>query len=146
MPNVLELFVEDSGSLDGWFPLQRSDGKLWLHADTMAKKSVGLKRVTVSNVYIPGTFTVRAVKDNSTEVVGVYIRSDDDDELESIADYVVGLFTRASFTIMKVKGNRTELMTAQASDYSQDTTREYLHAGLTLLMFSVPILPTRRVL
>lgn len=141
---VLELFVEDSGSLDGWFPLQRSDGKLWLHSDTFAKRTVTIKRSTVSNVYIPGTYTVRAVQDNATETVAVFIRSDDPDEGEAIADYLTELFTRPSFTIMSVKGNRTQLMTGQAADFSKDTTREYMHSGVILMVFSVPVLPNRR--
>ena len=146
MSDVVEMFISDPGSAGGWFPLQRSDDKLSLHADTLASRSVTMKRTTASNINIPGTFTVNAVPDNAVENISIWVASDDQDELDNVVDHIIELFTRVSYTLMVIKRTRTELWTGQAADYTVSTTREYRHADRALLTLQAPILPTRRIL
>lgn len=141
-----ELFVSDANVQDGWFPLQTGDGSIWLHADTMNNTSVQLKRVTAANVYVPGTYTIRATQDNHTENVGVFVNIKSPRDREELVDYLVLLFTRPQFKVMQVMADVSYLHWCQASDYTINNQREYRHADLTLVQFKVPMLPRKETL
>lgn len=141
-----ELYVSDATVVDGWFPLQSQDGRIYLHADTMAMKQQTLKRVVASNVYIPGTYTIRATPDNTTETVGIWCHIEDPTDREALVDYLIALFTRPNFRMMRIEEETTTLFWCQASDYQINNQREFRHAGVTLATFNVPILPGKETL
>lgn len=141
-----ELFVSDANVPDGWFPLQTSDGLLYLHGETMGQTSMTLKRVTANNVYVPGTYTIRATPDNHTEKIGIYVHIDDAKQREELVDYLITLFTRPQFKVMQVQDDVTYLHWCQAADYQITNQREFRHAGLTLATFNVPMLPKKETL
>ena len=142
---MIDLLIEDPGSSSGWLSLERPDKSLYLHADTFASSQMTLKKVTASNAYIPGTYVVRATPDNTTETIAVYVSDTNDATREQKADYLIGLFTRVNYQLMKVLSTHSVLMTGQAADYQINNQREFLHSGLTLITFSVPVLPTKRL-
>ena len=143
---MIDLLIEDPGTSGGWLSLERQDRSLYLGADTFANSAMTLKRVTASNAYVPGTYTVRATLDNTLENISVYITDDNMARRRDKVDYLVSLFTRTNYQLMMVMEGRTELMTGQAADYTINNQREFLHAGVTFITFSVPILPTRKVI
>jgi hypothetical protein len=139
-----ELYVNDTDVPGGWFPLQTEDRRMYLSSETFVNRSQTLKRVTASNVFIPGTYTVRATPDNTTETVGIYVVESDTATREELLDHLIALFSRPQFTMMKVEDTTTQLLYCQASDYVMNIQKEFRHAGMVLLTFTVPVLPTRR--
>jgi hypothetical protein len=142
---VIDLLIEDPGTSGGWLSLERLDRSLYLGADTFANSAMTLKRITASNAYVPGTYTVRATPDNTMETISVYITEDNMALRRDKAEYLVSLFTRTNYQLMLVMEGRTEIMTGQAADYQINNQREFLHAGITFITFNVPVLPLRKV-
>lgn len=143
---MIDLLIEDVQTPGGWFSLERADRSIYLGSETFANSSMTLKRITASNTYIPGTYTVRATPDNITETVAVYITDSNMGLRWQKTEYLVSLFLRTNYQLMLVMDTRTELMTGQAADYTVNNQREFMHAGITLITFNVPVLPLRKVL
>jgi len=142
---MIDLLIEDPGTVGGWLSLEQPDRSLYLGADTFANSAMTLKRITASNAYVPGTYTVRVTPDNTMEIISVYITDDNMARRRDKTDYLVALFTRTNYPLMLVMEGRTEMLTGQAADYQINNQREFLHAGVTLITFNVPVLPTRKV-
>ena len=142
---ILNLLVEDPGARSGWLALEDPDSGLRLGANTFAQSAATVRRVDASNPYVPGTFTVRAVPDNVTTSVELQVFDSSTLSRESKVSHLVSLFTRSSYRLRQVvdePGVAIE-MVAQAADWQANTQREFLHAGLTVLVFNFSVLPGR---
>ena len=142
----MQVLVEDPENPTGWLALEQASEVLTLTADTFAQASITLKRTTVSNPLVPGTYTVRALPDTTTETIGVFIRHPDPKIADDLATHLIDLFSRVRYTLRWIHDSLDVLMTGQAADYTRSTIREFRHAGVIQLTFSVPVLPDRRVL
>lgn len=142
---ITQVLVEDDRAVKGWTALQDERNGLVLASETFSTSSMTLKRTQASNPYLPGTYTTRALKDNIKEQIGVYIYEDDAGTMVRKTDYLIELFVRPSFEMIVRYGDGYGVsMTAQASDYTRTTQREYQHAGVTKVVFDVPFLPITR--
>lgn len=139
---MLQVLVQDDSRHDGWLPLD--GGMLTIGAETLAQTQGSMKKVTVGNVYIPGTYTVRAVPDNTKEKIVVIVHHPDYGVRTDTIDYLVALFTRPRFQLQVSSERAAYIMSAQCADgYAVNNQREYLHGGIGSVSFDVPILPGR---
>lgn len=138
---MINVLIEDSAAVSGWLALQDERAGLKLHPDTFASSQMTHKRITASNVFVPGTFTVRSTPDNIEETVGVYVSDESIASRDRKVDYLIGLFTRVSFRLIKQSEHGSVMMVGQCADYTSNNQREYLHGGITLITFRVPVLP-----
>lgn len=140
---ILNVLVEDPGAQSGWLALEDPASGLRLGAQTLAQSAAQVKRVEASNPLVPGTYTVRAVPDNSSTLVEVQVFDGSSAERERKVAYLASLFTRASYRIRVVvdePGTAVE-MVAMAADWQTQSQREFMHAGLTVVTFSFTVLP-----
>jgi hypothetical protein len=149
-----QLYIADPSSTGGWFSLETPNGELELHPDTFASAQVTQRRRTAQSMFVPGTYTISAVAENITEQVAVWVAVADPLLHAQTVEYLIELFSRTTFELMKVKVQTeyrdvpkaaVELITCFAADWARNTQREYMHADRTLLTFSVPTLPDRRL-
>jgi hypothetical protein len=141
---MINVLVEDPAAVGGWLALQQPEIGLKLGPDTFAATQATLKRTTATNAFSPGTFTLRADPDTTTETVSVYVSDGSVAARDAKVEHLLSLFGRIRFLLRKVSETGTLEMVGQASDYALNNQREFLHAGITLITFSVPVLPYRR--
>lgn len=140
---ILNLLIEDPGTETGWLALEDPEAGLRLGASTLAQTSSQVKRVSASNPYVPGTYTVRSVADNANEAVEIQVLDPESASRRAKVDYLIGLFTRASFRmriIVDQPGTAVELI-GQAADWSLNNQAEFMHYGMTVATFSFQVLP-----
>jgi hypothetical protein len=141
--NIINILVEDPNSNSGWLALENERMGLRIGADTLAQVTSTVKRTQASNPFIPGTYTVRAVPDNTTAPVSVQVYEDDPAVRSEKVEYLVALFTRAAYSIVIKYETKAWMSTAQAADHQINNQREFLHGGLTVVTFNVSMLPSR---
>lgn len=144
---ILNLLIEDPGTESGWLALEDPEAGLRLGANTLANTSSTVKRVSASNPYIPGTYTVRSVADNHDETVEVQVLDASSVTRKQKVDYLVGLFTRASYRLRLIvdqPGTAIEVV-AQAADWQLNNQAEFMHYGMTVATFTFTVLPTWQV-
>lgn len=140
---MINILIEDPDHPGGWLPLQNPAVGLELEGSTLSTLASSVKRTTASNPFIPGTYTTRAVPDNITTNIAVNVRDKDLAQVTVKVEHLVSLFTRASFKLIVRYETKAWMSTAQAADYSINNQREFMHAGLSVVSFNVPLLPAR---
>ena len=127
----------------GWLALDDEDNGYELHRESFNSQAVQARKVEAEGDWVEGTYTVRAVRDNVSENVAVYIWADTPFELaERIEAFISGL-EQLQFRFRVTHGNLREEWTCMWSEYKVETEQAMQFATLALVRATIPRLPAK---
>lgn len=122
--------------------LEFNDGRIYrLDPTTMASIAVQWRRQQVASPFVPGTFTVNAVKDSIMESVGVYVRGSDNGDMRRKVEALVDAFSQLRYSVTWESDDDYYTWLCEVADYTVDTRREFRHARMATVSFQVPRYP-----
>ena len=112
-----------------------------LEKSSFGSRSVAWRKTEVSNRWVEGAFPTSAVRENVKESVSVWVEGATHDAMDvgvqAICAVVKSLSWQAVYTVDDV----AYTFSCQPSDYSIDTTQEYVFARTALVKIDVDRLP-----
>lgn len=112
-----------------------------LEASSIGSSQVTYRRQQATSPYVPGTYTVNAVPETITEVVGVYVYGNDHYDLRKLLERLTAAFTQMVYTVFWEVENDSYAWRCEIADYTVDTRREFRHSTMALATFQVPRYP-----
>lgn len=126
----------------GWLALEDLAGGYELHTDSFAARQIQARKIEAEGDWVEGSYTVRAVRGNVTEAVGVYVHGADPYQLavrlQALTDGLEQLQYRFRFTI----GNLRESWVCQYGEYNIEANQPLRLATLAIVRCTIPRLPT----
>jgi len=138
-PDVITIRCKIS-TPSSWFDVNNHDG-YELAGDTRQVIQVTHRKQTIQSPYVPGTFTVNAVKENVTESMSWWVRGADHHDMEVKVRRLCEAISQPDYYIDWTVEEHTEVWLCQTADYSVETRREYLHARLAMVKAQIPRYP-----
>jgi hypothetical protein len=122
--------------------LEINDGVTFkLDADSTAQRQVQWRRQQVQSPFVHGTFTVRAVMDNVTEIISVLVYGSSNTDLREQLRRLTEAFSQMEYTITWIVDDDTYAWRCTPADYQIDTRREFQHAKMAKATFQVSRYP-----
>lgn len=125
----------------GWVDLEDELNGYYLHSDTMGTRSGTHRKTEVSNEYVAGTFVVRAVRENVTEALVIYVQGATPFQLKERVKVIEDGFDQLHYNVMIKDSDSVETWNCQLADYTLETSQPYQFATLALIRATVPRLP-----
>lgn len=131
--------------VDGlWFDLE--DGVHYaVHAESFAQVAQTWRKREVNSEWIEGSFPVSAVRENAQEALVVWVRGYSPADARAYRDKLVDALCQLSFMLMVRRGDVAEYWQCFPSDYTIEQSREFQHAGVSIVRATVPRLPAPMV-
>lgn len=129
----------------GWIDLE--DGLYYqLHSDSFAESAVTWRKEDINAPWIEGSYTLSAVRENTSEPVSVWVRGSTHYEFRMNCEALVAAFSQTSYLFMKRIEDLVEYWTCPSpADYSIQTQREFIHARIGVFKATVIRLPTIQI-
>jgi hypothetical protein len=130
--------------------LDINDGtKYKVSADSIGSNAVTWRKTEVTSPYVEGKFLVHAVKDMVSNGLTVWVtgypynnHASGQNQLQTNIDDLITPFEQISYQIKYTMGNMQIVWDCQTADHSVEMSREYVHAMMVPVKFTVPRFPT----
>ena len=112
-----------------------------LEASTRSELAMTWRKEEVTSPFIEGAYQVSAVRENVTEAVAVWVRTDSYMTMDKAVQDLLGVAERPFFTMTFGHDGVTESWDCQTCQYSVITEQAYQMAKIALVKLQVPRLP-----
>lgn len=123
-----------------------------LHGESLAQRAVQHRKKVIESPWVQGSFVVRSVKDQVTEVISLWITGEPggpsdagrsvQDLLTERVEQITDCFDQLEYEIAITMGNVREVWTCSTADYTITTEQAYLEAQTVLIRAQVPRQPS----
>ena len=118
-------------------------------ADSIGGQSITWRKTEVTSPYVEGKFLVHAVKDMASANLTVWVtgypfnaHATGQNQLQNNIDALIAPFEQMSYQVRYSFGNSQITWDCQTADYSVEMSREYVHAMMVPVKFTIPRFPT----
>ena len=126
----------------GWLELENAAGGYELGAESFSEASVGHRKTEITSEWIEGSFVSRAVKEEVSEKVSVYVKGTTPYDLQVKLKALTDGFDQLSFSMVVRFADNQETWDCLVSEYSISTKQEMRFATIALVNATVPRAPT----
>jgi hypothetical protein len=110
-------------------------------ADSFGEVNQQFRRVMVSNPFVEGSFNVLSVKENVNEVLSIYVRGCDLNEVNERVLAVTGALSQPQFKIIFESDGKRVIWNCWTADFTVVITHEFRHARYAQIRAQIPRLP-----
>lgn len=126
--------------------LTPSDGTYDFEKTSQETEQQALRKTTVNNRWVEGTFTTSAVRENVREPLSIWIEGNDPAHFVQLKDVLTTAVQRRSWQLQVSHWEGGDELvrrtySCQSSEYTLTTTQEYRMANMGLLKVEVDRLP-----
>jgi hypothetical protein len=129
-------------TLAGPLELEDPDNGYELGKSSLGTRAVSWRKQEINAEYVEGTYLNRAVKENITEPLEVYVAGSTTYEFQTRMSVLLDAFGQLAYTITRRIGDAQEVWNCTVADYSVETSQEFLVARIGKVTANVPRLPT----
>ena len=125
----------------GWLELEDEANGYTLGADSFASSATTHRKTEINSEWMEGTFVSRAVRENVTETVAVYVSGDTPHQLAMRLEKLTDGFNQLSYAIVVRSADIADTWSCWVSDYTVATKTEMRHATIAMVTATIPRLP-----
>lgn len=125
----------------GVIELEDPAGGYSLHKDTYTQAAHTFRKQEITSEWTEGTFYGRAVEDNVTETVAVWVNGTSQFDFQAKVEAVLAGFRQLQYQMVKTIGDARWTWQCFVADFSIETSQEFLFATTGLIRAQVPRLP-----
>lgn len=126
----------------GWLELEDEANGYTVGADSFVSSAVTHRKTEINSEWMEGTFISRAVRENVTETVAVYVTGNSPHQLATRLNRLTDGFNQLSYAMVVRFGDVSETWSCWVSDYTVATKTELRHATIAVVSATVPRLPS----
>jgi len=139
----IDLSVRISNDGGGWIELNDHVSST-VGDGSFAEEQTTLRRTTDTNVFLEGSHTVNALRENVVVPLNLWLEGDTHYDLAVIVERIKDLVRRPAFQVVRTVENVSTTWDCQASDYSLSSDRPLTHARkaqLKIQLVTHPVAP-----
>lgn len=118
--------------------LYLNSGVYRLHADSFAESAETWRKDEVDNPFVEGSWTVNALRENVTETLSVWVKDSSLRTTLLAAEVLRDAFRQRNYTLEATFNDLRCTYTCYVADSSVNVQREFRHAGMALVTFTIP--------
>ena len=124
-------------TLMGDLELEDPENGYELGKDSFSTRNVTYRKVEVSGDFTEGTDVDRSVRGNVTESLAVYVAGDTTYQFQMRVMQLTDALEQLAFTITRRVGDAQEVWNCVTSDYTVETSQEFLVAKIGLVRATI---------